>query len=161
MYKLFFVIKFIYNSFIILIILIFIFGIFINLIPSYSQIIHPLLIGIILLILSTINSLNLNLFFDRNWLSILIFLIIVGGILILFLYFTRFVINIKINLTWQFFTRLPTKRFIFFFFIILCLNYNIINYNYFESYNEGINLIENFEINFLNNNNLFNYNIFI
>ena len=81
------------NYFIILIIII---TIIILLIPSYLKNIHPLFIGRILLLYSILITSNLNLFNKNHLYSIITYLIIVGGLLILFLYFNRFAINNKI-----------------------------------------------------------------
>lgn len=79
-----------------LFLIIFIWAINILLIPIKIKNLHPLILGLIILIYSILISLNLNIFNKSRIYSIIIFLIIVGGFLILFLYFNRFAINNKI-----------------------------------------------------------------
>lgn len=58
--------------------------------------VHPLRVGVSLLVLSIINSLQLNIFNKSRIYSMIIYLIVIGGFLILFLYFNRFVLNVKV-----------------------------------------------------------------
>ena len=137
------------------ILFIFIIGIITNIFPNYNKNIHPLLIGITLLLLSIINSINLNIFINNHWYSYLMFLIIIGGILILFLYFTRFIINIKFKLKWNYLKTIPIKSSIIILFLIILFiyNFNNINFSFFE-FNENINLHKNFNNNLIYRNNL-------
>nr|AZL93075.1 NADH dehydrogenase subunit 6 [Alloxysta sp. ZJUH_2016001] len=66
-------------------------------IPSKLKNIHPLMIGMIMFIYSILVSMNLNLFNKTSIYSLIMFLIIIGGFMILFLYFNSFAINNKMN----------------------------------------------------------------
>uniref|UniRef100_A0AB38ZLG7 NADH dehydrogenase subunit 6 n=1 Tax=Latuspina sp. TaxID=3138292 RepID=A0AB38ZLG7_9HYME len=56
---------------------------------------HPLILGLIMLMYSIIISLNLNIFNKSSIYSMMMYLIIIGGFLILFMYFNSFAINNK------------------------------------------------------------------
>nr|UZI00093.1 NADH dehydrogenase subunit 6 [Andricus sp. 1 CYS-2022a] len=56
---------------------------------------HPLILGMLMLFYSILISLNLNMFNKSSIYSTMMFLIIIGGFLILFLYFNSFAINNK------------------------------------------------------------------
>nr|QKW88336.1 NADH dehydrogenase subunit 6 [Trichagalma acutissimae] len=56
---------------------------------------HPLILGLIMLTYSIMISLNLNIFNKSSIYSMMMFLIIIGGFLILFMYFNSFAINNK------------------------------------------------------------------
>lgn len=128
--------------------------IIINLIISYNKNIHPLIVGIVLLLLSIINSININIIIDNHWYSFLIYLIIIGGILILFLYFTSFVINIKFFIEWRNLKIFPVKFMLFIIInLILILIYSKINFLC-NKFNEINNLNENYIYNFNYSNNL-------
>nr|UZT67586.1 NADH dehydrogenase subunit 6 [Tessmannella kiplingi] len=58
--------------------------------------IHPLMLGFNLLMYSILISLSLNMFNINSLYSFMMYLIIIGGFLILFLYFNSFAINNKI-----------------------------------------------------------------
>lgn len=55
--------------------------------------INPLFINIFIILLTIIIRIKINFIIKNNWFSIIIFLVIIGGIIILFLYFNRFIIN--------------------------------------------------------------------
>nr|AZL93488.1 NADH dehydrogenase subunit 6 [Synergus sp. ZJUH_2016033] len=65
------------------------------LISSNIKNIHPLILGLMMFIYSILISLNLNIFNKSNVYSMIMFLIIIGGFLIMFLYFNSFAINNK------------------------------------------------------------------
>lgn len=56
---------------------------------------HPLSFGFVLLIQTVIIALSIGFFSVRYWYSYILFLIIVGGILVLFIYITRIASNEK------------------------------------------------------------------
>lgn len=59
---------------------------------------HPITIGIILLLQTLIIRLLTLIIFENSWFSYIIFLILVGGILVLFIYITRIASNEKFKL---------------------------------------------------------------
>lgn len=102
---------------------------------------HPLSFGVRLLI-QTINiSLLSGIIIFNFWYSYIIFLIIIGGILVLFLYMT----NVASNEKFQFSLKLNIILYSFIFIIIISL---LINYQFYSKFN---NLILNFDSNFLFN----------
>lgn len=130
-----------------LIMFIFFFRIFINSIPSYNAKVHPLIICLLLIFLTIFNSINIRLLYYRHWYSYVIFLIIIGGIIIIFLYFTRFIRNIVIRINWNTLIKLPIKLFIITIIIIIV----IINIQNFIPWNRFI-----FEVKYINNDNFTN-----
>lgn len=74
-------------------IIIIFFIIFIIVTPLNFKILNPIIININIIIITIFTSIYLNLTNKTNWFSILIFLVIIGGIIILFLYLNRFAIN--------------------------------------------------------------------
>lgn len=134
--------------------------IIINLIPSNNKNIHPIIIGLILLILTIFTSINIRIYINSHWFSFIIFLILIGGIIILFLYFTRFIRNIKITIKWIFLYSIPIK---FLILIILLLNIILIlnyNFNWYNNFNEIKSINEIIKLNSINNNYIYIY-IFI
>lgn len=87
--------------------------------------IHPLMIGIFLILQVFCVVLLLGFFFCSRFYSIILYLIIVGGILILFLYFNRFALNNKVILI-----KVGVLNFLFkIFFLILIIFYLIYSYD--------------------------------
>lgn len=120
------------------------------LVPFYIKNINPLLIGLILLLFSILISLNLIYFRFNSWFSFLIYLIIVGGVLILFLYFNRFIINIKILFKWKYIIIFILKLFLLVFLLINFYNLNLLDLNlFFNNFNE----INSYYLNMINNIN--------
>ena len=113
-----------------------------------NKIIHPIIIGITLFLLTIISSLNISLFIKNHWFSFLTFLILIGGIIILFLYFIRFNNNNKILIK-SIFIISASLKFIFFIILILTIyfkfNYILWIFNYIEldniKFNNKFNLI--------------------
>nr|YP_010594873.1 NADH dehydrogenase subunit 6 [Anastatus dexingensis]WAJ57471.1 NADH dehydrogenase subunit 6 [Anastatus dexingensis] len=62
---------------------------------------HPMNNGMILLFLTIFSSMWMNLFFNNHWMSFIIFLIMIGGLMILFLYFTSFISNMNSLIKWK------------------------------------------------------------
>lgn len=120
---------------------------------SHNNKIHPLILISILLILLVISSFNFRIYFNNHWFSFLIFLIIVGGIIIIFLYFIRFINNIKTSIKWIYLKNLSIKLTIIIitFIIIILLIYSD---NWILNFNEISSIINIFKNNNFNNLNL-------
>nr|YP_010277833.1 NADH dehydrogenase subunit 6 [Cataglyphis aenescens]UHY95037.1 NADH dehydrogenase subunit 6 [Cataglyphis aenescens] len=142
-------------SFMNIFILTIIFSIMFILMSNISMI-HPIIMMIILLIYSSIICLNLS-FWKSNYLySIMLFLIMISGLLIIFLYFSSLISNEQINFKFN--------KFLFLSFIINLtiflnwkFNYNI--YSYMKKYNfsETNQILYINEMNFQNILNLYEY----
>nr|UZT67498.1 NADH dehydrogenase subunit 6 [Trybliographa sp. ZJUH 20220008] len=66
------------------------------LIPGNFKGVHPLMMGSVMLSVSIVVSLNMNIFNKSSIYSMIMYLIVIGGFLILFLYFNSFAINNKV-----------------------------------------------------------------
>lgn len=108
---------------------------------------HPLSIGLILLIQTILVSLLCGIIYYTYWFSYILFLVIIGGILILFIYITSLASNELFNLN--------VNNFI----ITLFIFFLLITISYF--YDNFLFLIKNFETNSINNliNNENAYNL--
>lgn len=94
---------------------------------------HPLILISILILILLIASINIRIYFNDHWFSFIIFLIIVGGLIIIFLYFIRFINNIKTSIKWDFLKNIPIKfLFIIIVFILFWSNSN----NWFINFDE-------------------------
>nr|AIX92141.1 NADH dehydrogenase subunit 6 [Monomachus antipodalis] len=62
---------------------------------------HPLILGIFLLLMTIFISMNLSFMKDMFWYTYLMFLVMVGGILVLFLYFASFSGNFKFSVNFK------------------------------------------------------------
>nr|YP_010251086.1 NADH dehydrogenase subunit 6 [Chouioia cunea]QTW90620.1 NADH dehydrogenase subunit 6 [Chouioia cunea] len=104
----------------------------INVIPAYNKSIHPVMMGVLLLILMILCSLNIELYNSMNWMSYLMFLIFIGGLMIIFMYFISFINNMKMSIKWNFIKMLIIKLFtmmMMMMFILYYLNINLPWYN--------------------------------
>lgn len=117
---------------------------------------HPVIIIITLLIYRSIICLNISIWKSNYILSIFLFLMIISGLLIIFLYFSSLISNvqfkIKINFT---FTFLFISNIIFFYFLININSLNLSPYKYKFHENSSIFFIN--KINFNNIINLYEY----
>nr|UZT67485.1 NADH dehydrogenase subunit 6 [Ganaspini sp. ZJUH 20220007] len=97
---------------------------------------HPLVIGSLMLSISIIVSLMMNMFNKTGIYSMIMYLIVIGGFLILFLYFNSFIMNEKMLVL----SMINIKMFIYkFFLLVMCLMlmiYKVNYYNYFIFMNE-------------------------
>lgn len=118
--------------------------------PRNYKFTHPLIIITNLFLLLLISSIYLSIFINNHWYSYLIFIIIVGGIIVIFIYFIRFINNIKTSFKWIKLKNLPIKISILFITFRLTLFYLKTN-NWNFNFNEIINLLNN---NFNKSNNL-------
>lgn len=96
---------------------------------------HPLILITILLILLIISSINLRIYINNHWFSFIIYLIIIGGIIIIFLYFIRFINNIKTSVKWDFLKNLLLK-FLFTIIVFLMIINLIKEHNWIINSNE-------------------------
>nr|WDE20749.1 NADH dehydrogenase subunit 6 [Callimerus inbasalis] len=108
---------------------------------------HPMSLGFILLMQTMITSFIINFLNFNFWFSYILFLIMIGGMLILFIYMTSIASNEK----FLFSNKLVMLFFIFLFsfslmfFIDSFFSYNILNN--FETYKFNMNLNFNFSMN--------------
>uniref|UniRef100_A0AAU7BNW1 NADH dehydrogenase subunit 6 n=1 Tax=Psyllaephagus populi TaxID=3122998 RepID=A0AAU7BNW1_9HYME len=70
--------------------------------PSFYKNMHPLILTIILMIINILISMNMSTFSDSGWWSFILFMIMVGSMMILFLYFTSFINNMIMSLKMTF-----------------------------------------------------------
>lgn len=97
---------------------------------------HPIIIIIIILIYTLIICLNISLWKFNFILSILLFLIIIRGLLIIFLYFSRLISNAEFKLKLNLIIILPiiaNSSILFYFLKSYSLNSFIYKYNFHES----------------------------
>jgi len=91
---------------------------------------HPISIGLILLIQTLLTSSLINCIIKASWFSYILFLIIIGGLLIIFIYITRLISNKKFKFSYK----ILAINFITIIIILITfyytnlLNYNLINY---------------------------------
>nr|YP_010845357.1 NADH dehydrogenase subunit 6 [Tetrastichus howardi]QXM14791.1 NADH dehydrogenase subunit 6 [Tetrastichus howardi] len=112
----------------ILLMILSIINLFINMCPSNNKIIHPIILSLILLLLLMSSSLTIELYYNMNWISYLMFLIMIGGLMIIFLYFTSFIGNMKMSLKWNYIIMYPMKIILMFMFMFLIFIYIKFNY---------------------------------
>nr|YP_009726138.1 NADH dehydrogenase subunit 6 [Aenasius arizonensis]QHR84899.1 NADH dehydrogenase subunit 6 [Aenasius arizonensis] len=100
--------------------------------------IHPMIMGSLLLFFSIFTSLNLSMFFNNNWFSFISFLIIIGGMMIIFMYFTSFIMNMMTSLKMNYIKNIMIKfsmSLIVFFMMLIYMKTNSIWYNKFNETN--------------------------
>nr|YP_010987392.1 NADH dehydrogenase subunit 6 [Anagyrus galinae]WON65607.1 NADH dehydrogenase subunit 6 [Anagyrus galinae] len=121
--------------------------------PNLFKLFHPMIMGIILLFYSIFSSINISIFLNNSWFSYIMFLVMIGGLMILFLYFTSFIDNmissIKMNMI-----KLMNLKFLF---LMIMMTYIIMMKNKFlilnNKFNEILNLLELMKFNILNQSN--------
>nr|QXG82656.1 NADH dehydrogenase subunit 6 [Orthomus sp. BMNH 1042407] len=115
---------------------------------------HPLSMGLILLIQTLLISLISGLFSYSYWFSYILFLIMVGGMLILFIYMTSLASNEMFNFS------IKMSFFILSFIILLSIFYLIIDYMIINPLFKNSNMMEMFN-NFMlmKNENLLSLNM--
>nr|YP_010934917.1 NADH dehydrogenase subunit 6 [Lamennaisia ambigua]WKV28910.1 NADH dehydrogenase subunit 6 [Lamennaisia ambigua] len=106
----------------------------INLLPMHYNHFHPLILGSILMIFNIMFSLNLSLYLYSSWWSFISFLIIIGGLMILFLYFTSFINNMIMSIKLIFLKN-------YFFKILICLMFLMIMFYKFNEFSIWYNYI--------------------
>nr|YP_010131044.1 NADH dehydrogenase subunit 6 [Metaphycus eriococci]QPZ53233.1 NADH dehydrogenase subunit 6 [Metaphycus eriococci] len=130
-------------------------NIMINSLISNYKMIHPLIMGTNLMLFNIFVSLNMSMFNNNNWFSYITFLIIVGGMMVLFLYFTSFIMNMNTSLKPNFLMNMNLKMMM----ILIMMNFMLMFLNKFMIwYNKNNEIIS---INSMMNMNLFNKNYYI
>lgn len=139
-------IKLIYLNQIYLLISISIISLIIQSFPTNNLNTHPLILILILFLITITSSFNIRIFFNNHWFSFLVFLIIIGGIIIIFIYFIRFINNIKTSIKLNFLKSYPIKIFLLIF--ITLIIFKNINRNLFViRFNEINSIFTNFNLN--------------
>nr|WPS67074.1 NADH dehydrogenase subunit 6 [Hyssopus sp. 1 HHL-2023a] len=135
------------------------FNILLNSLPSHNKNMHPILMSLILLSLSTLSSMNISILNDNHWFSYLMFLIIIGGLMIIFLYFTSFINNMKMTMKLNYLTIFPFKMLLMMIFIMMLFIYMNKYFMWFNNFLEINNfkmLMKNMNF-FINNQSLYLY----
>nr|YP_010555018.1 NADH dehydrogenase subunit 6 [Ooencyrtus plautus]UYP50998.1 NADH dehydrogenase subunit 6 [Ooencyrtus plautus] len=115
--------KSIFNLLIFFIINISLILLIINIFPSSYKMLHPMILGSVLFLFNILMSFNLSLYLDNNWWSFISFLIIIGGLMILFLYFTSFINNMIMSMKMIFWKNFMLKMVILILFIFMMMFY--------------------------------------
>lgn len=104
--------------------------------PSKINNFHPITLLIILIIITLIICLKIN-FLIYSWIPIILFLIIIGGLIIIFIYITSLRNNEFFNINFNFFLINLIKilpLIILIIYLIIIFNFILLNFN-FESFN--------------------------
>nr|WNV65532.1 NADH dehydrogenase subunit 6 [Cyanopterus ninghais] len=114
--------------------------IMIMILPSNLYYFHPLTMGLLLILYVIIITFKMNFILNNYWYSYILFLVMVGGLMILFMYFTSLMNNelFYFKLKYNIFHMMKLMIYSFFFiYMILSNNYlnYILNMNYFEMKN--------------------------
>nr|QIE13313.1 NADH dehydrogenase subunit 6 [Pachyneuron aphidis] len=112
--------------------------------------IHPMNFILNLFIYSIIISLNLSISNSSHWFSYITFLVMIGGMMVIFMYFISFVSNMKFNFNYKILYKFIMK----FILIIVLLFMLLFKINYFmmyNNYNEIYNMNYLFKVNYLEN----------
>nr|ABB92709.1 NADH dehydrogenase subunit 6 [Vanhornia eucnemidarum] len=78
-------------------------------IPTNSKHFHPVTMSILLIVYSLFTSINMSMFSSSYLYSFLVFLTFIGGILILFMYFTSLSMNMIMTINFKFLMSLSYK----------------------------------------------------
>nr|QSX81638.1 NADH dehydrogenase subunit 6 [Philotrypesis tridentata] len=108
----------------------------INFIPYQFSKIHPLIMMLILFMLMLMSSIYLSVYSNNNWFSYIMFLMMIGGMMIIFLYFTSFISNMKTSINWFYLIKLPIKFSLILIFMMIMIKLNYIFFNWNNNYNE-------------------------
>nr|WLE70277.1 NADH dehydrogenase subunit 6 [Aphidius gifuensis] len=118
------------------------------LIPSNLISFHPLIFSLMLIFYIILMSLVMNLINSNYWYSYILFLIMIGGLMILFMYFTSIasnnLMNFNLNFIKYFFLKFILLM-IFFFMVMLLSLKNIYEINFLEIFsimNKNFNLMD-------------------
>nr|YP_011004822.1 NADH dehydrogenase subunit 6 [Leptomastidea bifasciata]WPT46963.1 NADH dehydrogenase subunit 6 [Leptomastidea bifasciata] len=129
-------------------------NILINSMPSLNKMLHPIIMSLMLLLFSMFTSMNLSIYFNNQWISFITFLIIIGGLMILFLYFNSFISNMMISLNLNSFKKTLIKciyMIMIFLLLITYLKKYLIWYNNFNEIKTLKDLISLNELKIKNN----------
>lgn len=119
---------------------------------------HPIIIIIIILIYSTLICLNISLWKSNYILSIFLFLIIIRGLLIIFLYFSRLISNVKFKLKIKLILKITLPFLINIIISFFLLKSNWLNlYIYKYKFHENLPILQLNKITFNNILNLYEY----
>nr|AHA52569.1 NADH dehydrogenase subunit 6 [Pselaphanus sp. QL-2013] len=132
--------------------------------PSHLFQFNPLFYSLMLLIYSIMIILKLNMFNNNYWYSYILFLIMIGGVLILFMYLTSVSNNEIFYINFKYIIIFLMKLFLLFFIMYFMLKFVMINMNIFST--ETLDLMKlNMNIywlfKYLYMNNFFMLNMFI
>nr|ARH53828.1 NADH dehydrogenase subunit 6 [Elaphrus cupreus] len=115
---------------------------------------HPLSMGLTLLIQTILISLMSGMFSYSYWFSYILFLVMLGGMLVLFIYMTSLASNEMFNFSMKLFTM------IILFMILMIIMYMMIDYMMFNPLFKNSNLMEFFnEMKFFKNENIYTLNM--
>nr|WPS67087.1 NADH dehydrogenase subunit 6 [Systasis sp. 1 HHL-2023a] len=121
-----------------------------NSIPAQYKKIHPILMSLILLLMTIFMSISMSMFLSSHWFSYIMFLIMVGGLMILFMYFTSFSNNMKTSFYKKFLSNIITKLLLLIWFMFLIMSKK----DFIQWYNlniENMNLMSMNSMNFILN----------
>nr|UPX88496.1 NADH dehydrogenase subunit 6 [Syritta pipiens] len=123
----------------------------------FLQMNHPITMGLLLLIQTMLICCITGLMTKSFWFSYILFLIFVGGMLVLFIYMTSLASNEMFSISMKM-TTISIITFIMLFFIILFMDKMIMMFNSMNNeMNSIINLNSYIQENTLNLNKLYNY----
>nr|YP_010506495.1 NADH dehydrogenase subunit 6 [Syritta pipiens]QUE27790.1 NADH dehydrogenase subunit 6 [Syritta pipiens]UXF58187.1 NADH dehydrogenase subunit 6 [Syritta pipiens] len=123
----------------------------------FLQMNHPITMGLLLLIQTVLICCITGLMTKSFWFSYILFLIFVGGMLVLFIYMTSLASNEMFSISMKM-TTISIITFIMLFFIILFMDKMIMMFNSMNNeMNSIINLNSYIQENTLNLNKLYNY----
>nr|UZT67435.1 NADH dehydrogenase subunit 6 [Melanips sp. ZJUH 20220003] len=128
--------------------------------PSNFKKIHPLVMGSLMLMISIFISLSLNFYNKSSLYSLLMYLIVIGGFLILFLYFNSFALNNKVTLNFDLFFWFIYKYSMLLLMFILII-YEINNFNLIMFINNNLLEMNFFNLNYYKNNIMPMINIYL
>nr|AXS66316.1 NADH dehydrogenase subunit 6 [Cucujoidea sp. 10 KM-2017] len=107
-----------------------------NLILTFSILFmnHPISLGFIILLYTISSCCFMGMFSFNFWFSYILIIIMIGGLLILFIYMTSLASNEKFNLNWKFLVIIP---------LIIMISWLMKNFDYLDSLSLSFNMIEN------------------
>nr|QVT11035.1 NADH dehydrogenase subunit 6 [Muscidifurax sinesensilla] len=142
--------KFIFMFYINLLLLMVLFSMLIISITVYSNYIHPLLLGLILLVFSMIMSIDMSIYNYTHWFSYIMFLIIVGGLMIIFMYFISLINNMKMYINWNNLIIMPVKMMMLLLLLFIMMNSMLENMFWLNNLNITKIFLTNNEMNSIN-----------
>nr|YP_009347424.1 NADH dehydrogenase subunit 6 [Mesapia peloria]APU93532.1 NADH dehydrogenase subunit 6 [Mesapia peloria] len=111
---------------------------------------HPLMMGLMILCQTMLLSLLMGIYINTYWFSYILFLIFLGGLLVLFIYVSSIASNEMMNFSVKFKFNFILLLIISFFFIIYYKNYIFIDYynnNEMNNFNQYFLFYNEFKIN--------------
>lgn len=93
---------------------------------------HPIILLIILILLTILISLKINIIF-KSWTNFILFLIIIGGLIVIYIYITRLINNKNLYINLKNFLIISLKLILIILILILILNILSNNNLYFNS----------------------------